>query len=465
MSQTRTMGHHLVDKSGPQLSSRVEVDAFSGSYGTGIRSALAHGYARQLELHVPTAARHPRVGTGIADRSLTLIQASRWSVATVMADIVFAGGPALAFLGSVTKAAAAVFIWLVIAAITGVYRFRSPVASQGYMWYVRLLLLPVAVVTFVTWGSAGLEPHWTDSFQMTLAMAGGLVALRIVAWVFVGISRRKGKGLERTLVLADAVESARLATKLRTFPDSGLEFCRAQNVSARRRKTDVLDAGAGAGIPDRHRELDLAEIDHVLIGLSSVSALADGHVLEAAARGRASVSVVAPGTSIHRWTSARRIGDVPVDTLNAAGPMTGRLWSKRLIDITAASIGLILVSPVLALAALAIRIQDRGPIFYRQERVGRHNNVFRMWKLRTMVVDAHDSRSSLDQQNSASGLLFKMQADPRVTSVGALLRRFAIDEIPQLINVVTGDMSLVGPRPLAVEPQEFDDRAVGRHNL
>jgi len=126
----------------------------------------------------------------------------------------------------------------------------------------------------------------------------------------------------------------------------------------------------------------------------------------------------------------------------------GRLI-KEIADRIGAFLALVLTSPVLLAAAIAIKLDDGGPVFYRQLRVKRDGEVFTMWKLRTMHVGADRMRSQL--ANEADGPLFKIRSDPRVTRVGAVLRRFSIDELPQLFNVLGGSMSLVGPRPPLLE--------------
>jgi exopolysaccharide biosynthesis WecB/TagA/CpsF family protein len=122
--------------------------------------------------------------------------------------------------------------------------------------------------------------------------------------------------------------------------------------------------------------------------------------------------------------------------------------AKRLIDIGVSSIMLMLLSPLFLLTALLIRIESPGPIFYRQSRIGYKGSLFTMWKFRSMYVDADRRKQELLKQNEmAGGILFKMRRDPRITRVGRLIRRTSIDELPQLWNVLVGDMSLVGPRP------------------
>ena len=122
---------------------------------------------------------------------------------------------------------------------------------------------------------------------------------------------------------------------------------------------------------------------------------------------------------------------------------------KYAADRAVAALLLLIASPVLLVAGLAVWLEDRGPIIYRQERVGFRGETFRVWKLRTMVVDADRLVDEMLENNDGHGrLLFKKRNDPRVTRVGRILRRTSVDELPQLVNVLTGQMSLVGPRPL-----------------
>ena len=132
---------------------------------------------------------------------------------------------------------------------------------------------------------------------------------------------------------------------------------------------------------------------------------------------------------------------------------------KRGLDLVLGSLALLVLSPVLLLAALGIWLYDRGPVFFTQERIGKDGQPFRLYKLRTMVVDAEQRRGELEDDNLRGGPLFKVVRDPRVTPLGRFLRTSSIDEIPQLFNVLQGSMSLVGPRPaLPEEVQQFDDR-------
>jgi exopolysaccharide biosynthesis polyprenyl glycosylphosphotransferase len=134
---------------------------------------------------------------------------------------------------------------------------------------------------------------------------------------------------------------------------------------------------------------------------------------------------------------------VPQDGLS-----TSSMMLKRLMDIVFAALMLVLLAPLFAALAIAIKLDTRGPVFFRQLRIGRSGQRFSMFKFRSMVQDAEEIKEELEAHNEVEGGLFKITEDPRITSTGGFLRRTSIDELPQLINVVMGHMSLVGPRPL-----------------
>ena len=142
-----------------------------------------------------------------------------------------------------------------------------------------------------------------------------------------------------------------------------------------------------------------------------------------------------------------------------AGPVT-----RRALDIAVALAGLVLAAPFLLLAVVCIKLGSAGPVFFRQERVGLRGRIFSIWKLRTMVSSAEDDKEHLAASHPAmDGPRFKLERDPRVTASGRFLRRFSIDELPQFLNVIVGDMTLIGPRPpLWSEVVEYDARALRR---
>jgi exopolysaccharide biosynthesis polyprenyl glycosylphosphotransferase len=133
-----------------------------------------------------------------------------------------------------------------------------------------------------------------------------------------------------------------------------------------------------------------------------------------------------------------------VDHPQLSGP---RQVMKDLVDRVAAGVALLLLSPLMLVLAICVRLSDRGPALFKQTRVGKNGRSFKIYKFRTMVVDAERRLAELREMNEFDGVLFKMRRDPRVTPVGARLRKWSLDELPQLFNVLLGEMSLVGPRP------------------
>jgi exopolysaccharide biosynthesis polyprenyl glycosylphosphotransferase len=164
---------------------------------------------------------------------------------------------------------------------------------------------------------------------------------------------------------------------------------------------------------------------------------------------------ILPNTfDLHQIGGRRYIGFSPVAEVN---------WLKRVTDLVATTVGLLIVWPVIVAIALAIKLDSPGPVLYRQERVGKDGRLFRIFKFRSMYTNAEQRRAELSDLNEATGPLFKMRNDPRVTRVGRFLRRTSLDELPQLLNVLRGEMSLVGPRPpLPTEVERYEEWQLGR---
>jgi lipopolysaccharide/colanic/teichoic acid biosynthesis glycosyltransferase len=255
------------------------------------------------------------------------------------------------------------------------------------------------------------------------------------------------------LVVADQSSVLDLRAQLATYPEAGLAY-------------------AGCHVPDQvvadndhllgaEPEFDLAGIDHVLVdgsGPASATKYSELAWWEAKA-----VTIVLPLAHYAAYGLRGRLGGRVVVCQSQSRHSLFQRAAKRSIDILFATALMCLLSPLFLVTAIAIRLDDRGPVFYRQRRVGRFDRTFSIWKFRSMVEEAHAQQPDLAHASIGSGLLFKLHADPRVTRVGYLIRRLSVDELPQLINVLLGRMSLVGPRPLPVAPEDFDERARRRH--
>lgn len=160
--------------------------------------------------------------------------------------------------------------------------------------------------------------------------------------------------------------------------------------------------------------------------------------------------------------SPRPVAGLPLVHVDRPQALAASRWGKRAFDIVGSFFLLLMALPVIAAVALAVKLEDRGPVLFKQTRVGRRGENFECLKIRSMVVDAEARKAALESQNEGDGVLFKMARDPRITRIGNFIRRFSIDELPQLWNVFRGDMSLVGPRPALPDEVAQYDRVAER---
>lgn len=296
--------------------------------------------------------------------------------------------------------------------------------------------------------------------RMTLTAA---VAMTVPAVLLVPLGRRFmvrtfDPAVTRVLVVGSGSVSDRLTARLRRCPDVQVVGHVDDNVAP--------GATVLGGLNDVASICDSYEIDRVVLAFPNAS---DPIILEAMRKlqGKVPVSQIVRYFELHNWRS--EIEDLQGITLvhmptASLGPLAQT--SKRVMDFTLASCALVVASPLLASIALAIKMDSPGPVFFRQERTGRAGKPFRIFKFRSMTADAWEQRHAVAQGNEVDGPLFKMESDPRVTRVGAFIRKTSLDELPQLINVVLGEMSLVGPRPLPTEEaNQIDGAGLARQDV
>ena len=274
--------------------------------------------------------------------------------------------------------------------------------------------------------------------------------------------RQAGACVQRVVAIGHADAIGALIAELRRDSHHGLSVVGA-----------CLAAGAGASVTDIDGVPVIGDIDHTvhavdLLDADTVAVLACPELGGARLR-ELSWELEEWGTDVYvapalldvagPRTTIRPIAGLPLLHVDHPELSGAKQALKALFDRTAAVSAIFLMSPVLAAIALIIRAGDGGPVFFRQTRVGQNGQTFRVWKFRTMVVDAEKQKAMLAVHNEGNGMLFKMRQDPRITKAGAWLRRYSLDELPQLFNVLLGDMSLVGPRPALPE----ETATYGRH--
>jgi exopolysaccharide biosynthesis polyprenyl glycosylphosphotransferase len=305
----------------------------------------------------------------------------------------------------------------------------------------------------------GVTMHRAQVVVWWLAALVLMPALRTCARELV----RRRTTPERVLLVGAGQVAALVARKIESHPEYGRQI-----VGYVHDDGDRLHAQSMGELPclgslkDFERACREADVERVIVAFSSAQHERLLDVIRLSKRLRVKISVVprlfeviGAGVEIDQVEGMTLLG------IRGLTRTTSTLALKRAMDIAGATAGFILLAPLLLLIAAAIKLTSPGPVLFRQRRVGRANAVFTMWKFRTMVHGAHRMQSDLAHLNEMEGgHMFKITDDPRVTTVGRILRRASLDELPQLWNVLRGEMSLVGPRPLV--PAE-NDQVIGWH--
>lgn len=305
--------------------------------------------------------------------------------------------------------------------------------------------------------------------DLIVACVCGFVAL--VLWraayrTVLGAERRRGRIVSRVIVVGTGRQARELGKLFDTHRELGLRV-----VAVVGGRNDANVAGMGHLWKGTHADaravLAATEAEMVILCASELDrALVNTLTRDEHERGR--MVLVDPGLSgmDFRRMHATAIAHQPLLEVSAASLTGLQLATKRIFDLVVAGLIGLFCLPLLAAIALMIKLEDRGPILFRQKRVGRDGEVFEIFKFRTMVVDAEARLAELMQGNERTGPLFKMDRDPRITRIGRFLRATSLDELPQLFNVLGGSMSLVGPRPaLPSEVAEFPSELQARHRV
>lgn len=303
-----------------------------------------------------------------------------------------------------------------------------------------------------------------------IALPVGLCGLLLGRWLLrqhLNIHRKGGASMSRLIILGGPSAVDHLAASLRSARHAGYLPVAAYTPGAAHPHAEL-----SSGLPvlghDSNTAAILEAIESCQADAVAISAGVQLHpqILRHLGWELASRNVgliMAPaltdiaGPRIH----TQQVAGLPLIHVTTPSLEGGQRVVKRLFDVCVSALLILVSAPVMVAVAILIRLDSSGPILFRQERVGINGNVFKMLKFRSMVVDAEAQLESLENQNEGNGVLFKIKNDPRVTRVGKSIRKFSLDELPQLFNILGGSMSLVGPRPplpREVEAYEHDVR-------
>jgi exopolysaccharide biosynthesis polyprenyl glycosylphosphotransferase len=331
-------------------------------------------------------------------------------------------------------------------------RFRSGKRVRG-IWTesvgaFRRALLMTSVLALYLFGRRALEPIFTVLVEFFSALLLYEVALVFVSWVRYGYSPDSKL---RVLILGSGPRASKAWRELRVRQSTDRELVGFVDDRSVEEMAPDLAARHVCDVDGLSDYLLHHVVDELIIAvpLRSCYAMAQRAVAVAESTG-VRVYCLNDIYTLSHSTSLRRRAEAFIELVPHDEVHRLQHAMKRSVDFVAALAGIIAILPVLLAVAIAVKIDSKGPILFVQDRYGYRRRRFRMYKFRTMVENAPQLMAALEAQNEAAGPIFKMKNDPRVTRIGGFLRRTSLDELPQLWNVLIGDMSLVGPRPMSV---------------
>jgi exopolysaccharide biosynthesis polyprenyl glycosylphosphotransferase len=339
-------------------------------------------------------------------------------------------------------------IWPTLAFVVGLYRTDQLASWASGVVEVPRLLVALLVVTwplYLIGRVVGLDKPVLVAFliMFLIGICGGISRMTIRAHLHHTVEFR-----QRTLILGSGVVAGQVVKKLRNNDQFGL-------LPVGIVDDDLHDVGT-PNLPwlGKFSELESIienrQIDRVIIAFSRASHEQLLESIRACRDAGVAIDVVPRLFEfLDGVRSLDQVGGLPLLSIGPAHLTAVAMTAKRIMDVCVSAIALIVLSPLLLGTAIAIKLESPGPVFFRQLRAGRDTKGFHLIKFRSMYVDAEDRKKEMELLNeSRDGVMFKIQEDPRITRVGRFIRRYSIDELPQLINVLAGEMSLVGPRPL-----------------
>lgn len=367
--------------------------------------------------------------------------------------------------------AALVVCWMV--SLWGAQTYRAEYLALGSEEFRRVIRATFSVFGLFAIVSMVFKLDISRSF-LAVALPVGLCLLlvgRATARMLLNRQRGRGRFVDPVLIIGAPQEVRYVAARVSRHPAAGY---RVAGVATGGEHTDRFELSDGESVPDVG-SMEGALVSAESLGASGIIVAGQSRVDRGSLR-ELSWSLEGSGVSLalaSRMTDVagprihwRPIEGLPLMSVEMPRYSGLRFAVKRVFDLVASLVGLLILAPVLLAVAVIVKLDSPGPVFFRQTRVGVNGTEFKMVKFRSMVVDAEDRLAELQHHNEGHGALFKLRNDPRITRAGSFLRKYSLDELPQLFNVVAGEMSLVGPRPpLPAEVQSYEAHVMRRLNV
>lgn len=275
-----------------------------------------------------------------------------------------------------------------------------------------------------------------------------LLGYRLILRLWHRLRSENSSGVARILIVGAGTTGREIVSEFHRQQWPGIEFVGFLDDNPLKRGEQVLNLPVLGKLDDAAKIIEQADVDEVIIALPGHAHSRTANLVAALHEHPVRVRIVPDYFGLAFFgATVESLGGIPLIGLRDPAIDDFQRFTKRLLDIFLSCVGLLLTSPIMAFVALAIKLEDGGPIFYYAKRVGENGRLFPMFKFRSMVVNADKLQQQVNQTDANGNVIHKTANDPRVTRIGQFIRRTSIDELPQLINVLRGDMSLVGPRP------------------
>jgi len=362
-------------------------------------------------------------------------------------------------------------VWVVMAKLYGLYdrdEERTDHSTTDDFVDVFHMVTVGTWVIYVVLRLSGLANPSLARVATFWIVAVALVAVaRAVARAY---CHRQVAYLQNTVIVGAGDVGQTVARKFLNHPEYGINLVGFVDDFPKKRREDLDDLTILGGLSELREIVKALDVDRVVFAFSNDSHAKTLDLIRSLKNVQIDIvprlfDVIGPGIGFHTVEGLPMLGISPPRLSRSS-----RLL-KRCLDAFVSAIGLVLLAPVFAVLAVVIKLDSPGPVFFRQVRIGRRGQRFRIWKLRTMATDAEERKREVAHlnkhaRNGGDPRMFKIPNDPRITRVGGFLRRYSLDELPQLLNVLRGEMSLVGPRPLiADEDQHVHEWGRERLNL
>ncbi|HIG46818.1 MAG TPA: sugar transferase [candidate division Zixibacteria bacterium] len=344
-------------------------------------------------------------------------------------------------------------IWLLLFTLHGAYYSKRTTPVISIIWMVLRVVFWGGIMLFAAlyvFKSFLVSRWFIGAFLVSNAVLLSVEKIAIMSWLHT--IRKKGYNFRTVLIVGLGDRLKEVKDKIDQHPGWGMNVIGFVAIEPTQTNPTTYGVNRLGVLEDLPALIHQHVIDEVIfaIPIGYIDRIEDA-IRVCEEQGIKSQIAMHFYTPTIAKTYVEDMDGLPMLTYSTTPEDVGKLFCKRAFDLTGALLGLIIISPLLLIISLGVRISSSGPVFFKQNRIGLNGRVFWCYKFRSMVQNAEALQDQLETQNELSGPVFKIKKDPRVTTIGYWLRKYSLDELPQLYNVLRGDLSLIGPRPAIVD--------------